>query len=81
MRQMLEDAARAAKLALGWACYRIVLMLPIKMSSPLYCWALSWAGYYAHDPTRAAASIGEKMRQEDALRQLSKLSDEMGEEL
>lgn len=31
--------------------------------------------------TRAAASIGEKLRQEDALRRLSKLSDEMGEEL
>ncbi|MDX9894323.1 MAG: hypothetical protein RBS34_02690 [Desulfofustis sp.] len=39
-----------AGMALGLACYRVVLLLPVfDPASRWYGWLLSWAGFYAHD--------------------------------
>lgn len=36
------------RLLSGWLCYRAILLLPINLKSPAYCWMLGWAGWYAH---------------------------------
>lgn len=80
MRQMLEDAAKAAEINAKWDDE---FGLWEKPHIGIQCEGWDADPYAATRLaiTRAAASIGEKMRQEDALRSLSKLSDEMGEEL
>jgi hypothetical protein len=39
----------ALRYLLGWFCVHIVVHMPIRLDSEVYCWALGWAGYYAHD--------------------------------
>lgn len=48
-RGVSASAERSAlRTARGWFCYRVVLLLPVNMKSPLYCWLLGWAGWYAN---------------------------------
>lgn len=48
----------ALRYALGWACFQVVMLLPVRLESRAYCWALAWAGYYAHDPRHTPAADG-----------------------
>ena len=47
---------RQIKMALGWACYWIVMLDPRPLSGTGFRgWMLSWAGYYADPPSRGMA--------------------------
>ena len=39
---------RALRLLRGWLCFQAVMVLPVVLNSPIYCWLLGWAGWYAH---------------------------------
>jgi hypothetical protein len=39
-----------ARLALGWLRFHAIMLLPIRLENRLWCWALSWAGWYATLP-------------------------------
>jgi hypothetical protein len=44
---------RTVKMALGWACYRIVMLDPRPpIGTGWRGWVLQWAGYYADPPSR-----------------------------
>lgn len=46
--------------ALGWMCYRTVMMWPGAWPSGAVAgWILAWAGDYANDPPNAALTRGE----------------------
>ena len=36
------------RLLRGWLCFQAVMLLPVTLNSPVYCWLLGWAGWYAH---------------------------------
>lgn len=44
----LRTLSRAAKTVRGWLCLQLVCALPVMLDSPVYCWLLGWAGWYAH---------------------------------
>lgn len=54
--------------ALGWLCFELVMLLPVRMESPVYRWLVGWAGFYAHHPSQVTHGVGASAKTVDETR-------------
>lgn len=52
---------KTLRLLRGWLCFHAVMALPVTLNSPVYCWLLGWAGWYANlnQPGWATAHLSQ----------------------